>query len=112
MSIGMGACLYLREVVGADPLRAVARPNEALALTGQRHLLALALRLIDASPQHLHCLVFVSVLRALILHMHFVLSSSIFVIMRMDHCCELLGCKKHLRRLLTPSSSSSTASVY
>jgi len=58
---------HLREVVCANALRAISGTDEALSLSGKCHLFALALRLKDARSQHLHRLVFVSVLRALVL---------------------------------------------
>src|SRR5215831_7837708 len=44
----------LREIVGADALRAVARADLALALRGPRVGRLLALQLIEARAQHLH----------------------------------------------------------
>src|SRR5687768_15800802 len=57
----------LREVVGADPLGAVARADLALALGGALGIGFRALHVVEARPQHLQRLGLVLVLRLLVL---------------------------------------------
>src|ERR1043165_3869253 len=60
----------LREVVGADALRAVARPDEALSRGGGLRLLLALLLVADARREHAQRLLAVLVLRARILALH------------------------------------------